>query len=80
MQAAPIGVPEQANPNTGTRLDQLARQLSTIYTIDASSKKKADLLQHMHSWENFLHAAYAVFKNEFIQRHGIFTGWRVDAG
>jgi cyclic beta-1,2-glucan synthetase len=64
MQATPSRASEQANPDAGVRLEQLARQLAQIYTVEKSPKHNAILLQHLQSWEHTLRAAYAVFRGE----------------
>jgi cyclic beta-1,2-glucan synthetase len=64
MQATPIGVSEKANPDAGVRLEQFARQLAQIYTIDKIPKHKVILMQHLQDWERTLHATYAVFRGE----------------
>ncbi len=62
MQSTSMGVPEQANPEAGGRLEQLARQLALLFTIEKNQKHKAILLHDLEEWEKSLQAAYAVFK------------------
>lgn len=62
MQATSMGVPEQSKPDAEGRLEQLARQLSQIQTIEKKPKHKVVLLQDMQDWEKMLKTAITVFR------------------
>ena len=62
MQVTSLGAPEQTIPETGGRLEQLARQLARVFTIEKSIKHKAILLHDLEEWENSLQDAYSVFR------------------
>ena len=63
MQVTPIQISEQANPEPGGRLEELAHHLAEIHTgVHKSPKPWVLLTKHLRRWEDTLQDAYQHFR------------------